>query len=538
MGMSMVMSPILIPQQNGPPMIINVPSYVYPPNMLPSTGSTTSTSTANNNAVASASNLLSVSVQPRPFVVETAAAATASGPPTPSQQPNNHPPPVTVVSNHIRDLEHDTNSNQIEASNNSVATNIVSISPIPSTAPTTGTSVANAPPSSLTPASSSSLEPVIDNNNSNNLKSFPSSSSSSSRFTDTLQDIEPRALNQNETENVLTVKTVSDLRSAQMLLKSNDDIQIVVANELLETAEFKDFMSHLNLPQQMQHQDANHVPPNTPIATRPSSTVPMKMDGDDLRDSASSPLPSTSRTMSHESSPKALNHEHDADEGDADNISLQDLVAMETMEQADDDEDDEDDIANEENSDDEVEEAGVDDKDLDNNADDDEYLFRMASVNVNTPLEPIVNAILRDRTESYECDFCGLHFPTNEDYLVHKTDICSRRKTSKNGGNKVKKSVLIHPNALTAGMTTTSGNSSSSVMFEGLAEVKSEVNSVLSASDLQPSSSSHHHHFKFEREIKDILEQPALGALDGDDKNGKKEEGGKKSTKSSANNSR
>ena len=515
MGMSMVMSPILIPQQNGPPMIINVPSYVYPPNMLPSTGSTTSTSTANNNAVASASNLLSVSVQSRPFVVETAAAATASGPPTPSQQqPSNHPPPVTVVSNHIRDLEHDTNANQIEATNNAVATNIVSISPIPSTAPTTGTTVATAPP-----ASSSSLDPVIENNNSNNLKSFPSSSSSS-RFTDTLQDIEPRALNQNETENVLTVKTVSDLRSAQMLLKSNDDIQIVVANELLETAEFKDFMSHLNLPQQMQHQDANHVPPNTPIATRPSSTVPMKMDGDDLRDSASSPLPSTSRTMSHESSPKALNHEHDADEGDADNISLQDLVAMETMEQADDDEDDDDDIANEENSDDEAEEPGVDEKDLDNNADDDEYLFRMASVNVNTPLEPIVNAILRDRTESYECDFCGLHFPTNEDYLVHKTDICSRRKTSKNGGNKVKKSVLIHPNALTASMTTTSGNSSSAVMFEGLAEVKSEVNSVLSASDLQPSSSSHYNHFKFEREIKDVLEQPALGALDGDDKNG------------------
>ena len=105
------------------------------------------------------------------------------------------------------------------------------------------------------------------------------------------------------------MKTVNDLRNAQILLKSNDDIQIVVANELLETAEFKDFMSHLNLPQQTQHQlqDANHVPPNTPITTRPSSAVPMKINPDD-QDSreilSSSPLPSTSRTMSHESSPR------------------------------------------------------------------------------------------------------------------------------------------------------------------------------------------------------------------------------------------
>ena len=129
--------------------------------------------------------------------------------------------------------------------------------------------------------------------------------------------------------------------------------------------------------------------------------------------------------------------------------------------------------------------------------DSDDHLFRLASVNVTSPLEPIVNAILRDRTESFECDFCGLHFPTHEAYLIHKTDICSRRKTSKNGGNKVKKSIMIP------------GPSST---FEGLAEVKSEVNSVLSTSDLQPCSSNH---FKYE-----VLDQPALGALDADDKNG------------------
>ena len=50
LGMSMVMSPVLIPQQNGPPIIFNVPSYVYP-NLLsnastPTTPSAPATTTA------------------------------------------------------------------------------------------------------------------------------------------------------------------------------------------------------------------------------------------------------------------------------------------------------------------------------------------------------------------------------------------------------------------------------------------------------------------------------------------------------------
>lgn len=60
MGMGMVMSPVLIPQQNGPPLIINVPSYVYP--NIP---------------------------QSQPLQLVNKAAA-----------------PMTVVSSHIRDLEH------------------------------------------------------------------------------------------------------------------------------------------------------------------------------------------------------------------------------------------------------------------------------------------------------------------------------------------------------------------------------------------------------------------------------------------------
>ena len=67
-------------------------------------------------------------------------------------------------------------------------------------------------------------------------------------------------------EKICKVDTVSDLINAQMLLKSNEDFQIVVANNLLETSEYKAFMSHLNLPPQISHPDndreilSNHTP--------------------------------------------------------------------------------------------------------------------------------------------------------------------------------------------------------------------------------------------------------------------------------------
>ena len=71
-------------------------------------------------------------------------------------------------------------------------------------------------------------------------------------------------------EKICTVETVSDLKKAQILLKSDEDIQIIVANTILETSEFKTFMSHLNLPPQTPHPDgdreisSNPVLPNTP----------------------------------------------------------------------------------------------------------------------------------------------------------------------------------------------------------------------------------------------------------------------------------
>ena len=86
-----------------------------------------------------------------------------------------------------------------------------------------------------------------------------------------------------------TVQTITDLQNA---LKSEDDIQIVVPNELLETAEFKTFISNFNsfpMPpsnrqntktspttstsiQQAAGSNAKcSTPNNTPVNTRPPS---------------------------------------------------------------------------------------------------------------------------------------------------------------------------------------------------------------------------------------------------------------------------
>ena len=102
-------------------------------------------------------------------------------------------------------------------------------------------------------------------------------------------------------EKICTVETVSDLIDAQILLKSDEDFQIVVANDILESNEYKTFISHLNLPPQTPHPDddreisSNHVPPNTPMTTRPPSIGP-DIDLDEPKEfRCDEPQPSTSR---------------------------------------------------------------------------------------------------------------------------------------------------------------------------------------------------------------------------------------------------
>jgi hypothetical protein len=129
-------------------------------------------------------------------------------------------------------------------------------------------------------------------------------------------------------------------------LRSFVKFQIVVPNELLETAEFKVFLSNFGpFPSTSLASPSTpapttcggscgggkngeqicHAPPNTPAVTRPPSTVPPV-----------SPQPCSSRDLSRSSFPKREINENASDvsggDDDDDDITLEDLVAMETME--------------------------------------------------------------------------------------------------------------------------------------------------------------------------------------------------------------
>jgi hypothetical protein len=319
MGMSMVMSPVLIPQQNGPPLIINVPSYVYPNMLNQTSASASSTSAAPPTPTFPTAPLLlpttsiassSQTALPKPVPFPPSSTMTMS-PATSSSTAKYHSviPPTTIVSSHIRDLEVDD-----ESSNSNVSMEIIEQqqpwSPVPGPSKPAESKPQPSPSKGFTQYAPDSPYPAAS-------LTFPSSILSSvqesrSRSTSPIASVEEETVVKKE--NVCTVSTVSDLLNAQMLLKSDDDIQIVVPNELLETIEFKAFISNLNLPFGHQLHNANSVPPNTPITTRPPSVVHSLAGSDILDDEspiAASPQPSTSRSMSHESSPMRLTLDSD-----------------------------------------------------------------------------------------------------------------------------------------------------------------------------------------------------------------------------------
>ena len=135
---------------------------------------------------------------------------------------------------------------------------------------TTATSVLLSPKpgtsSSFKSATIPIVTPIVENNSNNELVENQNAGlANSSPTKDPVSS--PR---KSSPEKICTVETVSDLINAQMLLKSNeDDIQIVVANNLLETSEYKAFMSHLN--DDDKKFLSNHVSPNTPMTTRTPS---------------------------------------------------------------------------------------------------------------------------------------------------------------------------------------------------------------------------------------------------------------------------
>ena len=263
--------------------------------------------------------------------------------------------------------------------------------------------------------------------------------------------------------NVCTVQTVTDLQNA---LKSEDDIQIVVPNELLETSEFKTFISTLNsfplnevqTPLNANSNEACNAPPNTPNTTRPPSTTA------ELKEPPMSPMPGTSQDRRFEENPDNPDEilpNASLTESD-DDITLQDLVALETMEDAD---------VNE----------------------DDQFFTLSSSTN---PLEPFMNSILQMPEASntiFTCDRCGLHYGTILEYRNHR-DICrtssikGKKSTKKNKAkmstNK-SRATLPLPEIANDGLNT-GGETSSSSWTELKTEVKAEIKSETMDSTSQP----------------------------------------------------
>ena len=377
-GMSLV--PILIPQPNGqPPIICHFPSYGFP-NLL---NNSSASATATSASVASAASV--ASTVPSSLI-----------PNEPETQPSQ---------------ETETTSSMAPAASLGQA--------IEARAATLA---------AMATASLPNLNPLA--------------SAASPRIEPGSPKPGPSRGGDSEVQKICTVETVNDLKDAQMLLKNDEDVQIVVAHNLLETNEFKSFMSHLNLPASQTPKSENQKPSQVPPNTRVPSPDPK------AGTSAMAEAEAVDEPM--------IGPDSDSDDDD---ICLQDLVAMETMDDND------------------------DSNDSNVVIEEDDQVFTIGTVR-SSNLEPsFVDAILHTETENFECDSCGLHFPTHESYHNHQVDHCKKKCRI----SKAKKSSTLE-----------------------LIEVKSENASLLSSADLalnsQPSTSSGI--FKSE-----FSSQPALGSI-------------------------
>ncbi len=350
-----------------------------------------------------------------------------------------------------------------------------SVTPIPSTSgtPTKGNGVFG-----FTQYAEDSPYPAASLNFSNMLDSQAQSSEAP-------QPVDKPPEERSSTNKVYTVQTVSDLQNA---LKSDDDVQIVVPNELLETSEFKSFISTLNsFPLHESSNSHPHgesssndctAPPNTPAQTRPPSA-------------ASSPQPCSSRDVSRggfiEEEEGAAKDQTALPDSD-DDITLQDLVAMETMEDAD-------------------------------VCEDDQFFTLTNSTN---PLEPFMNAILQvpatasptSESTSFSCEKCGFHFDCIKEFRKHN-DMCHSKSSSTSKGKKSAKGGIKNRSKTSAASTNPTAavtrspppDENATVALEDKepawilpedvkTEVKSEINSETQDSSSQPVLADPGQHWK------------------------------------------
>ena len=122
----------------------------------------------------------------------------------------------------------------------------------------------------------------------------------------------------------ITVDTVEALQSA---LACDNDVQLVVSNELLETPEFKALMQHMDQSSNMSSMENTPAVSPTPLSRRPGQILE--------ESNPPSPVPCSSRETTRQgfdTSADSLGLSLGA--GEEDDITLQDLIAVETIDES------------------------------------------------------------------------------------------------------------------------------------------------------------------------------------------------------------
>ena len=122
----------------------------------------------------------------------------------------------------------------------------------------------------------------------------------------------------------ITVDTVEALQSA---LACDNDVQLVVSNELLETPEFKALMQHMDQSSNMSSMENTPAVSPTPLSRRPGQILE--------ESNPPSPVPCSSRETTRQgfdTSTDSLGLSLGA--GEEDDITLQDLIAVETIDES------------------------------------------------------------------------------------------------------------------------------------------------------------------------------------------------------------
>jgi hypothetical protein len=229
------------------------------------------------------------------------------------------------------------------------------------------------------------------------------------------------------------VDTVEALRSA---LASEADVQLVVAHHLLETPEFRALMQdmeegqqggdvpaahHLALAEEEGEDDelgtSSGIAQETPEESRDSFGMASSSDGNSRGGSGYLPA-----DCSNSNSILSSMHYHDHTDDDDEDITLQDLIAVETIDESQMPADDDDDVDDDSDHNDDPDPADVV---VDHHHDDDDMSW---TNQLSMDSFQYISHVL-GYSGPFRCEKCGLNYTSLNEYRLHgRSRCCSRRR--------------------------------------------------------------------------------------------------------------